>query len=55
MGLTLDLPETGLDAWSTRDPAVIHHDGAWRMLYTGMAPDSRYRLMSATSTVCPEF
>ena len=53
-GVSLDLSADGLDAWSTRDAAVAFHDGAWRMVYTGMAPDSRYRLMSATSAVCPE-
>lgn len=52
-GVSLDLSADGDDAWSTRDPAVIHHDGAWRMVYTGMGTDARYRLMTATSTTCP--
>ena len=54
VGVSLDLPSDGFDAWSTRDAAVLFHDGAWRMVYTGMAPDSVYRLMAASSTVCPE-
>jgi len=53
-GVSLDLSDDGHDAWSTRDPAVIHHDGAWRMVYTGMGTDARYRLLTATSRVCPE-
>jgi hypothetical protein len=51
-GLTLDLSEEGSDAWSTRDPAVVWFDGAWRMVYAGLAPDGHHRLLSATSLAC---
>ena len=42
------------DAWSTRDPAVIPTEDGWLMVYVGLAPDGKYRLLSATSTTCPE-
>lgn len=53
-GVSLDLPADGPDAWSTRDPAVIRAGGGWLMVYAGLAPDQRYRLLRATSPVCPE-
>jgi hypothetical protein len=51
-GVSLPLSETGPDAWSTRDPAVIPWGEGWLMIYTGMGDDGVYRLMRATSDVC---
>jgi len=50
--LSLPLTESGDEAFSTRDPAVVPWDGGWLMVYVGMGDDGRYRLMSATSDVC---
>lgn len=53
-GVSIPLSEDGDDAWSTRDPAVIKTEDGWLMVYVGLAPDGKYRLLSATSTTCPE-
>lgn len=53
MGVSLPLAPEGTDAWSTRDPAVIWYEGAWRMVYVGMGTDGVYRLHLATSPACP--
>ena len=53
-GVSIPLAEDGDDAWSTRDPAVIKTADGWLMVYVGLAPDGKYRLLSATSTTCPE-
>ena len=50
--LSLPLTESGDEAFSTRDPAVVPWDDGWLMVYVGMGDDGRYRLMSATSDVC---
>jgi len=50
--VSVPLAESGLDAWSTRDPAVVPWGDGWRMVYVGMGDDGVYRLMSATSDVC---
>lgn len=56
-GVSVDLhpdsPDAGPDAWSTRDAAVVRWGGGWLMVYAGLAPDQRYRLLRATSDVCP--
>lgn len=51
-GLTLDLEPSGVEAYSTRDPAVARWKGEWWMAYVGMGDDRRYRLMTATSQTC---
>lgn len=50
--VSLPLAESGLDAWSTRDPAVIPWEDGWLMVYAGMGDDGAYRLLSASSDVC---
>lgn len=52
-GVSLDLPAAGPDAWSTRDPAVLPRPDGWLMIYAGLGTDQRYRLLRATSAVCP--
>jgi len=52
-GLTLDLLPAGLEAYGTRDPAVVRTDDGWWMVYVGMGDDRRYRLFSASSRTCP--
>ncbi len=52
VGLTLDLEPSGVEAYSTRDPAVVRWQGRWWMAYVGMGDDRRYRIMSATSETC---
>ena len=51
-GLTLEIAEAGVEAWSTRDPAVLRTASGWLMVYAGMGDDGRYRLMRATSATC---
>jgi predicted GH43/DUF377 family glycosyl hydrolase len=51
-GVSVDLGAEGFDAYSTRDPAVIFWQGAWRMVYVGMGTDYRYRLLWARSETC---
>jgi len=51
--ISLPLGEAGVDAYSTRDPAVVPWGAGWLMVYVGMGDDSVYRLLSATSDVCP--
>lgn len=53
VGVSLPLAESGSDAWSTRDPAVVPWGDGWLMVYAGMGDDGVYRLMRATSDVCP--
>ena len=50
--ISLPLTESGEEAFSTRDPAVVPWGDGWLMVYVGMGDDGRYRLMSATSDVC---
>jgi len=50
--VSLPLAESGLDAWSTRDPAVVPWGDGWRMVYVGMGDDGVYRLLLASSDVC---
>jgi len=50
--VSLPLSESGVDAWSTRDPAVVPHGDGWLMVYVGMGDDGVYRLLRATSRVC---
>lgn len=50
--VSLPLAESGLDAWSTRDPAVVPWGDGWRMVYVGMGDDGVYRLLWASSDVC---
>ena len=50
--VSLPLSEAGVDAWSTRDPAVVPHGEGWLMVYVGMGDDGVYRLARATSRVC---
>ena len=50
--ISLPLTESGDEAFSTRDPAVVPWGDGWLMVYVGMGDDGRYRLMSATSDVC---
>ncbi len=51
--VSLPLAEEGPDAWSTRDPAVVRWGDGWLMVYVGMGDDGVYRLMAASSDVCP--
>jgi len=51
--ISLPLGATGEDAWSTRDPAVVPWGEGWLMVYIGMGDDAIYRVLSATSDVCP--
>jgi hypothetical protein len=51
-GVVVDLSETGSDAWSTRDPALVPLAGRWLMFYVGLGDDGRYRLHRAASDVC---
>jgi len=51
--LSLPLSAAGVDAWSTRDPAVVPWGDGWLMVYIGMGDDAIYRVLSATSDVCP--
>jgi hypothetical protein len=50
--VSLPLAESGLDAWSTRDPAIVPQGDGWLMVYVGMGDDGIYRLLRATSAVC---
>lgn len=50
--VSLPLTESGLEAFSTRDPAVVPWGAGWLMVYVAMGDDGQYRLMSATSDVC---
>ena len=50
--VSLPLAESGLDAFSTRDPAVVPRGDGWLMIYVGMGEDGVYRLLAATSEVC---
>lgn len=52
--ISLPLTESGVEAWSTRDPAVVPWGDGWLMVYVGMGDDGVYRLVSATSDVCDE-
>lgn len=52
--ISLPLTERGIEAWSTRDPAVVPWGDGWLMVYVGMGDDGVYRLVSATSDVCAE-
>jgi len=52
--ISLPLTASGAEAWSTRDPAVVPSRDGWLMVYVGMGDDGAYRLMSATSDVCPD-
>jgi predicted GH43/DUF377 family glycosyl hydrolase len=52
-GVSIELAASGADAYSTRDPAVVAWRGGWLMVYSGLGDDRRYRLMRATSKVCP--
>jgi hypothetical protein len=52
VGVSLPLAESGPDAWSTRDPAVLPWGDGWLMVYAGMGDDGSYRLMRASSDVC---
>jgi len=53
-GVTLDLTPSGVEAWSTRDPAVVRWRGQWTMAYSAMGDDSRYRIAVAVSDTCIE-
>lgn len=50
--VSIPLSETGADAWSSRDPAVVPWGDGWLMVYIGLGDDGIYRLLSATSDVC---
>lgn len=50
--ISLPLTDAGVEAYSTRDPAVVPWGDGWLMVYVGMGDDGRYRLVSATSDVC---
>ena len=50
--VAIPLSESGHDAWSTRDPAVVPWGDGWLMIYAGMGDDGIYRLLRATSDVC---
>lgn len=50
--VSLPLTESGVEAWSTRDPAVVPWGDGWLIVYVGMGDDGVYRLVSATSDVC---
>jgi predicted GH43/DUF377 family glycosyl hydrolase len=54
IGITLELAPAGAEAYSTRDPAVFRSVDSygWRMLYTAMGDDGRYRIFSARSRTC---
>lgn len=54
VGLSLPLTESGTEAWSTRDPAVLPWQDGWLMIYAGMGDDGAFRLHAATSSVCPD-
>ena len=51
-GVTLDLEPSGVEAYSTRDPAVTRWQGRWWMGYVGMGDDRRYRILTASSDTC---
>jgi len=51
-GVSLPLADVGVDAWSTRDPAIAAVDGRWLMIYVGLGDDNRYRLLRATTDLC---
>lgn len=53
-GVTLDLAAAGVEAWSTRDPAVVRWKGKWWMAYAAMGDDARYRIAVASSDTCAE-
>ena len=50
--ISLPLTDAGVEAYSTRDPAVVPWGDGWLMVYVGMGDDGRYWLVSATSDVC---
>jgi predicted GH43/DUF377 family glycosyl hydrolase len=52
LGVTLDLASSGVEAWSTRDPAVVRWKSEWWMAYSAMGDDGRYRIAIATSNTC---
>ncbi len=52
-GVAVDISASGNDAYASREGAVIEWNNGWLMLYVGMGADYKYRLMSATSAVCP--
>lgn len=52
--VALPLSESGHDAYSTRDPAVLPWGDGYLMVYVGMGDDGVYRLRWATSDVCSE-
>ena len=52
IGVTLDLESSGVEAWSTRDPAIVRWRGKWWMVYVAMGDDGVYRIAVATSETC---
>jgi predicted GH43/DUF377 family glycosyl hydrolase len=53
VGVSVPLGGPGaLDAWSTRDPAVVRTGEGWRMVYAGLGEDGVYRLLEASSDSC---
>ena len=53
IGLALPLTDAGGEAFSTRDPALLHSQGRWHLVYVGLGEDLQHRLFHATSAVCP--
>lgn len=51
-GVTLDLAPSGVEAWSTRDPAVVRWQGKTWMVYAAMGDDAIYRIAVASSGTC---
>ncbi len=50
--VSLPLTESGVEAWSTRDPSVVPWGDGWLMVYVAMGDDGVYRLAHASSDVC---